>query len=904
MGSVNAPIMALNAGIVGEDALGRIDLSKMRMAAQTQKNLLPTVLGPAKFRPGTEYADITKDFADAYIIPFVFNITTKALLELTDGYLRIILDGEPLARPSVTASVANPNFATDLASWTDADEAGAVSDRTSDGMRLTGTGSTYAIRRQQVTVTETGTEHALRITIHNGPVRFKVGSASGLDDYIEETSLATGVHDIGFTPTGNFHITVSSSNVASRTVKSIFISDVGAVKIPTPWSAGLIPSVRYAQSGDVLFCACDGVIQKRIERRSQRSWSVVNYLPIGGPFRFENTEATTITPSAVTGNVTLTASAAVFETDHVGALWRITHNGQSSVATLSGADQFSDPVRITGVGLSRIFRWEITGAFTGTITFQRAFGEPTGWTDIIGYTTAGSHVATSGDGFDNQIVYYRLGFKSGGYTSGTPSVALTFAGGIQNGVVRITGVSSSTSASAEVIANMSQITATKQWAEGEWSTYRGFPGSVVFHDGRLWWGWRDRVYGSVSDAFDNFDANTEGDAGPIVRSVATGGFERIFWLLSIQRLLAGTGAQEISIRSSAFDEPLTPTQFTARASSDRGSADIQAIKVDSRGVFVQRSGKRVFEMVMDTGSQDFTSRDLTRLCPEICTEGVRAIAVQRQPDTRIWFVLDDGTCAVLTYEPDDEVAAWTTVETASGDKFRSVAVLPGEIEDEVWFVVKRTISGTDLHMIEKLARADECEGGALNKTMDCHLVYSGSSTTTISGLNHIIGRRVVVWSSGAPFVTLNDAPITVNGSGQITLPDSVTSAVIGLAYEGQFESAKLAYGAGAGTALLMKKKVSRLGLLMRKVGWKGVRIGRDFSNLLGLPTVYKGKSLIASQTLSEYDQSLMSFNGAWDTDSRVCFSVSSPYPATFMGLVVALETNEGLSMKSAQSDNG
>lgn len=904
MGSVNSPILSLNAGLVGEDALGRIDLAKMRMAASVQKNLLPTVLGPAKFRPGTEYATNTKDATDAYLIPFVFNITTKANIELTDGYLRILLDGDPLTRPVVTATVANPDFPIDLTDWVDEDEAAAVSDWTADGMRLTGTGTTYAIRSQEVTVTETGTEHALRITIARGPVIFKVGSASGLDDYVAETSLATGIHSIAFTPSGNFHITLSSRSLASRIVESIFVDTAGAVEIATVWSAGLIPSIRYAQSGDVVFCACDGVRQQRIERRSQRSWSVVDYVPVGGPFRALNTEAMTITPSDIKGNITLTASDPIFDADHVGALWQITHYGQTATAVLTGADQYSDPVRITGVGAARTLYWDIVGAFVGTITFQRAFGEPTGWLDAVNYTAAGSF--SGADGFDNQIVYYRLGVKAGNYTSGTPSVSLTFAGGIQNGVVRITDYTSETVVDAEVVSTLGQITATSQWAEGEWSDFRGFPGSVVFHDGRLWWGWRDKIYGSVSDAFDNFDINTEGDAAPIVRSVATGGFERIFWLMSNQRLIAGTGAQEISIRSSAFDEPLTATQFTARAASDRGSADIQAAKVDSRAVFVQRSGKRIFEMVMDAGSQDFATRDLTRLCPEVCGDGVRSIAVQRQPDTRIWFVLDDGTCAVLTYEPDDEVAAWTIVETSSGDEFRSVAVLPGEVEDEVWFVVKRTINGTDLHMVEKMARADECEGGTLNKTLDCHLLYSGAATATITGLNHLIGERVFVWGDGVPVVTLNDATVTVNGSGEITLPFAVTSAVIGLGYTAQFESAKLAYAAQAGTALLMKKKVSRIGLLMRTVSWKGVRIGRDLvaANMTGLAATYKGKALTATQTLPDYDQTLMSFNGAWDSDSRVCFQISSPYAATFMGLVIAMETNEGLSMKPQNAQGG
>src|SRR5690606_39871563 len=54
---------------------------------------------------------------------------------------------------------------------------------------LLGTGTNAAIRDQEITVTETGTEHALRIVVARGPVILRVGSTSGGDDYITETTL-------------------------------------------------------------------------------------------------------------------------------------------------------------------------------------------------------------------------------------------------------------------------------------------------------------------------------------------------------------------------------------------------------------------------------------------------------------------------------------------------------------------------------------------------------------------------------------------------------------------------------------------------------------------------------------------------------------------------------------------
>lgn len=893
----SVPFYSFNAGIVSRYGLARTDMAKLRLAGETQTNLLPQILGPAIFRPGTAYeAGSTRNDLPARVVAFVFNNATKAKLEFTDLKMRVVVDGAVLTRPTVIAQTVNGSFDTDVASWTDADEAGATSAWVTGGyMGLTGTGLNYAIRTQQVTVTAPyfGVEHALRVVVQRGPVYLKVGSTAGGEEYIAQSQLFTGEHSLALTPTGDFHISISANDAVLRLVSSITVEAAGAVELPTPWDIDDLWAIRYAQSGDVMFCACDGQQQQRIERRSQRSWSIVDYAPNDGPFDFPNTTPITITPSAVTGNITLTASKDLFNSGHVKALWRITHSGQTETASLAGAEQFTNPIRVTGVGENeRTFEVERTGTWAGTLRLQKAIAEPTSWIDVKSYTTNG--IDTYYSKGDNQIIYYRVGFKAAEYTSGTAVVTLTYDNSTQDGIARITGYTSKTVVSAEVIKTFGRATASSNWAEGAWSASSGFPGSVAFHDGRLGWGWLDTVYLSVSDVFDSFDEDKAGDSGPIIRSVATGGFEGIYSLLSLQRLIALTGGQEVSIRASSFDQPLTPTAFTARSSSNRGSANIQAVQIDGHGVFVQRNEKRLYAIINEAASGDYTSVDLTRLCPEIASAGIIEMAVQRLPDTRLWCVLQDGTCVVLVYEPADETVAWIRVETVSGDLIESVCVLPGDEEDEVHFVVQRSINGTPRRYHEKMALLSEVRGGLTSKNMDCHKVISQVASTTITGLNHLIGRSVVVWSNGVPLVTA-DAPKTVNGSGEITgLPSAVSFATVGLIYAGQFKSAKLAYGL-PGTAVSQRKRIVELSLLMADVGLRGIKVGRSFTKLRGLPikNPTNGQPLSAStHVVSDYDFDETPFRGDWGTDERLCFQVQSPFPATFLGAVIGLVAND------------
>lgn len=899
MAETQALLAALNAGEISRLALARVDLAKLRIACEQQSNWLPHVLGPSMMRPGLWYTGAsTASHAAGWLGEFYFDESTKVLLVATANGLQFFFNDAYLTRPAVTAAVTNGNFDTDLTGWTDSDEAGATSSWIAGGaLSLAGTGTNYAYRDQQVTVNEVGVEHALRVIIDGGTVVLKVGTAAGDTTYLDVT-LAAGTYSLAFTPGGaSFWIRLGANTTYASRVNSINVEGAGAVSIPVPWSTTAhFDSIRYDQSGDVVFVASAGFQQRRIERRASdsRSWGLAFYFADDGPFRLSNTATgLTITPSATTGFVTLTASRNLFKSTHVGALYRLVHASQTVTKAIASANDFTSEIRVSGLAShsgspsSRGFAITITGAYTAVVTLQRSIGAPGAWSDVKSWTNTEAS-ETYDDGLDNQIIYYRLGVKAGNYTAGTATCTLNYNGSSQTGIARINGYSSPTSVTADVLKEFGGTGATDDWAEGEWSDYRGWPVAVALHDGRLFWGTGIKAQGSVSDAFASFDDEVEGDSGPLNKTVATGGLDGWRWLLSLQRLIGGTAAQEISIRASAFDEPLTPTQFVARACSTRGAAKVRPIKVDEVGIFVERNAKRVFQLSFETGAIDYRSSELTRLKQEMCNAGVRDVAVQRQPDTRVWFVLGDGTCAVLTYDLADEVVAWTPVVT--NGSFERVAVLPGSDEDDVYFIVARSVSGTKRY-IEKLTKRSESVGGTLSKTIDSHIVYSGAPTTTITGLGHLEGKNVVVWGDGKAQVT-NDAPKTVTG-GQITgLPVAVSNAVVGLSYVAELKTAKLAYGAEQGTAMTLQKRVARVGLVAADVSIEGLRIGRDFSHLTRAATTYKGKAITAGQVLSSFDAPPGAFGGEWNSDARACIEVKSPHCATIMGLVLEMTTNE------------
>lgn len=912
MGKQHAPLLSFNRGEVSRYAMARVDVERMRLSAEEQVNWAPWVLGPMMLRPGLQYCGGIRSDLTCRLLPFIFSNSDLALLELTDSNLRVWTvsgDTETLVtRPSVSTTVTNGDFSSSTGWTLTATGAGASS--TISGGKLTMSSPVaggLAQGKRSVTVAggDQNVLHAFRIVVDRGPIRFRAGSTDGSGNYISETTLDTGTHSLAFTPTGaTVYIQLETITAQSKIVDSITIDAAGAMTLPTTWLEADLPYVRYHESGDIVFTTCQGQQQRKIERRGVNSWSVVLYKSDDGPFQAGNGSDITLTPAALTGNTTLTASRALFRSTHVGSLFRLFSSGQSTNDSIAAANTFGSAIRVTGTSGDRVFNYAITGTWAGTLTLQRSLDSATtGFIDVTTFTANAS--AAYNDGLTNTIAWYRIGFKTAQYTSGTAVIALTYTGGGAAGIGRVTGFTSTTIVNVEVLSAFSSLNATTDWTEGDWSDVVGWPSALRFHDGRLWFAGRDKIWGSVSDAYTSFDIDYEGDAGPINRSVGFGPVDTINWLLDLSRLIVGREGAETSVRSGSLDEPLTPTNFTLKDCSTQGSAPVAAVKIDTRGVFVQQSNRRVFELGFSAEGQDYTAHDLTRLNPDIGSEGFVDVAVQRQPDTQLHFIRGDGQVAALLHDSEDAVEAWWRIDTsgASGE-VESVAILPGAMENRVYYAVKRTIGGTK-RFLEKLARRDESYGLPECKCADSHIIYSGAAVTTITGLSHLEGQSVVVWgwNTAAPFTaTLPDGTTQTIGKdlgtftvagGQVTgLASAVTDACIGLGYSATFKSAKLAYAAQMGTALNQTKKIDRVGLILANTHAQGLEYGQSFETMDNLPLVEEGDVTDTNVVWEDFDKQMITVPGDWDTDARLCLRATAPRPAMVMAAVVDITTHE------------
>lgn len=82
-------------------------------------------------------------------------------------------------------------------------------------------------------------------------------------------------------------------------------------------------------------------------------------------------------------------------------------------AVITAADTYTDPCRLEGY-----FNVSIGGTFSATVTVQRSVDAVT-WVDVDTWTAPAEDY-----GFEPENMYYRIGVKSGAFTSGSVTVRI------------------------------------------------------------------------------------------------------------------------------------------------------------------------------------------------------------------------------------------------------------------------------------------------------------------------------------------------------------------------------------------------------------------------------------------------------------------------------------------------
>lgn len=197
------------------------------------------------------------------------------------------------------------------------------------------------------------------------------------------------------------------------------------------------------------------------------------------------------------------------------------------------------------------------------------------------------------------------------------------------------------------------------------------------------------IWMSKTDDLNNFHVGKTDDAA-LALTMSTTTQNPICWLMSQSyRLLLGTSDAEWVV-SSGGSQAITYANARVDNHGFVGSADVPAIMATDKVVYFERGSGRLYQYGYDFQSDSYTSRDLTVFSDHIFRNGggVRDGCFMRKPDSRAFFVLQDGSAALMTYNFFHEVNCWHRYTTAGS--MESCAVLPNGAEsDSLYLIVQR-----------------------------------------------------------------------------------------------------------------------------------------------------------------------------------------------------------------------
>jgi hypothetical protein len=507
--------------------------------------------------------------------------------------------------------------------------------------------------------------------------------------------------------------------------------------------------------------------------------------------------ATWTTLATYTTNQTST-SVATGETACLIKAIKTVNGGGSPAATVDGTTGAAPTltVIVSPASVSSAIlcgqNWSIitTGGWTGKLRVEISTDGGSNWQLVQTLQSAGSdNFQTSGSTGVSQCLL-RVSADPSVSFSGTATIDLTSTTFDWICTVQITAFSNETSVTATVLeqsnssnTGLANTSATYNWSEGSWSTYRGWPTAVTFYQDRLAWASTNSepqtIWFSKTASYLDF-----GISSPVVDTDSISALLPGRQLNAIQTLIvmpqfliALTSDSEWAINTASGSGSFTPSTYNVQLQGHRGSAAIDPVAVGVELILIQQMGTVVRNMIFQLAVNGFMGDNLSIVSQHLFTGyTIKQMAYQQEPDSIVWAVRSDGELLSCTYMREQEMNAWSHHDT--NGLFESVVTIPNQTLgiNETWFVVNRTVGGVTTRFIERLMPRDQGTNPANQFFVDCGLTYNSSPATVISGLSYLNGMTVSILADG------NVVPAQVVNNGTITLAVAASIVTVGLPY--------------------------------------------------------------------------------------------------------------------------
>lgn len=674
-------------------------------------------------------------------------------------------------------------------------------------------------------------------------------------------------------------------------------SNSNAVEVSTPYADEELTDLRYFQSADVLYLLHPSYSPRKLTRVSDTSWTLAEVDFQDGPYLPLNSEATTLTSSATSGNTTVTASSTTginggdgFQSTDVGRHIRMKIGSGGEWVWL----------KITAHTNTTSVTATIQDGATGVSTAATTNWRLGLWSATTGYPTSGTFHE------DRMVLFSNL-------TVDPQRIDMSVTGDYEYFAPTDTDADATVLDDSAVSRNLNAEDVNEiQWGSsqerglvvgtvgGEWLITPSFE-SIKITPANIK-GVRVTTFGSISHIPARPGKGTMfiQRSGRKVREVAYD-FEED-GLRTPDRSILAEHLVANGVDQLAFQRDPTPIVWARRqdgvllsltyeSEGDNLVAGWARHELAGAGVGAAasvRTGKAKVVAITVIPSPDGT-RDELWMVVERSINGATKKHIEyfgkffdeldEQHDA---FFVDSG----LTQDDPKTVSGVTAanppVVTTSaahgfsdGDtvRFNNIAGMT-ELNDQDFTVANKTNTTFELSGIDGTGyTAFENDGlGEVRKL-----------NQTFSGLGHLEGESVSILADGAVH------PNETVSSGSITLDYPAAVVHIGLGYNSDGQMLRNESGAQDGTALGKTRRIHRMGILFHRS--LGLQIGMAFSDLTTMTFRSANDDMSRAVPLFSGIKSEL-VKSTHDFANEFCWRQSQPLPSTILALAPQMKTED------------
>jgi hypothetical protein len=410
--------------------------------------------------------------------------------------------------------------------------------------------------------------------------------------------------------------------------------------------------------------------------------------------------------------------------------------------------------------------------------------------------------------------------------------------------------------------------------EPVWSSTRGYPRSVTFHQGRLYLaGSRARpstIWGSRAGQFFDFEPVEGFDDDAVEATLDTNTYNEIIDVVSGRDLQIFTTGGEFYVGQQGTD-PITPSSFAVSTAGRNGSKPgVRVQLLDAGTLFVQRQGKALNEVSFSDTQLTYVTSKISLLSGHLLKSPKR-MALRRAVDTDENDLLiitngDDGTLAVYSLLRMENVIAPSEYVTTNGE------FLDANVDiTTIYAVVKRTINGTIQYYVETF------DNSVLT---DCSKTGGAVSSVTAA---HLAGETVNVILDG-----LVQADEVVASDGAISIPrPSTTSYEVGLPISIEARTMPVDLKIQTGTRVGFKKRIVEVNAMVYET---------QHLKINGIEVSFR-----SMDTAGILDQKVPEFTGTktlhgilgYTTEGKISITQTYPLKFTLLGMEYKIAVHQG-----------